>query len=78
VLGEVGIAGFAQGVREGTGEPGTVVEWVDGEQPGVAGEPTVRRPNDERSAKKSRTCGQAGGILIEVALSVAERRWSVH
>jgi len=44
--------GVVQDIREGTGEPDTVVELADGEQPGVAGELTVRRLDDERPAEE--------------------------
>ena len=47
VLGEVGVAGVVQGVGEGPGEPDALVELADGQQPGVTGQLTRRRLDDE-------------------------------
>jgi hypothetical protein len=38
VLGEAGVAGVVEGIGEGPREPEVLIEQVDGEQPGVAGE----------------------------------------
>jgi hypothetical protein len=77
VLGEVRVAGAVQGVAEGPGEPDAVIELADRQQPGVAGELARRRLDDERRAEKSRTCGQAAGILI-IGLAAVERTGRVN
>ena len=47
VLGEVRVTRIVQGRGEGPGEPDALIELADGEQPGVAGQLTGRRLDDE-------------------------------
>jgi hypothetical protein len=50
---------------EGPRQPDAFVEWADGQQPGVAGQLTRRRLVTSGVPKKSRTCDQAEGILVD-------------
>jgi len=59
-LGTVGVAGVIEGFGNGTGRADALVELADGEQPGVAGELTRRRLDNEPTSggpKNARTCG---------------------
>ena len=47
-----GSRGVVQGISKGPGKADALVERMDGEQPGVAGELTRRRLDDERRAEK--------------------------
>jgi hypothetical protein len=61
------VAEVIEGLGEGSGQPDAFVKLADGRQPRVAGELPGRGLDDEltsRVPKKSRTWGQAGGILI--------------
>ena len=44
---EAGGAGTVHGLGEGAGEPDVLVELADGQQPGVTGQLTRRRLDDE-------------------------------
>jgi hypothetical protein len=68
VLGQVRVAGIVEGCGEGPGQADALVELAEGEQPGVAGELARRRLDDDRMPKKSRTCGQAAGTLMNSLL----------
>jgi hypothetical protein len=52
VLRKVGVAGVVEGVGESPGEPDALVELAEGEQPGVAGQLSRRRLDDERRAEE--------------------------
>src|SRR5262249_24928266 len=60
VLDEFGVAGVVEGVGEGQGEPGAIVELAEGEQPGVAGELTCRQLDHERRAEEVKDVGPGG------------------
>jgi hypothetical protein len=52
VLGEVGVAGIVEGLSKRPGQADALVELADGQQHGVAGEPTLRRLDDERRTEE--------------------------
>jgi hypothetical protein len=54
VLREVRVAEVVECGGEGTSEPNVLVELADWEQPGVTGELTGRRLDDERRAEKTK------------------------
>jgi hypothetical protein len=63
VLRKAGGAGTFHGLDEGVGKPDARVQLAGGEQSGVAGAP-ARCAKTSGVPKKSRTRGQAAGILI--------------
>jgi hypothetical protein len=52
VLGQVRIARVIEGFGKGPSQADALVELADGEQPGIAGELTGRRLDDERRAEE--------------------------
>ena len=60
VLGEAGVPGIVEGLGEGPGQADALVELADGQQPGVAGELTRRRLDDERAAEELQDSGPGG------------------
>jgi hypothetical protein len=60
VLGEVGVPGVIEGLGKRPGQPEALVERVDGEQPGVAGELARRRLDEEGRAGEVEDFGSGG------------------
>jgi hypothetical protein len=57
VLGEVGVTGVIERLGKRPGEPDALVELADGQQPGVAGQLTRRRLDDERRVEEVKDLG---------------------
>jgi hypothetical protein len=73
VLGQVGVTGVVEGVGEGPGKPEALVELVDAEQPGIAGELALGRLETSGVTKRSRCIGARRAVYSLVVSAEREQ-----
>jgi hypothetical protein len=78
VLGKVEVAGIVEGGGEGPGQPDALVELVDGEQPGVAGELARRRLDHQRRAEKVQDLWPGGGYTHRMSSWLRKKTWRLQ